>query len=63
MPCGTFVVTGIPANKVGAVEAEFQLDSPQSVTKTQQGDGTWTVTALFGPCPDGSNPTNTSQHS
>ena len=59
MPCGVFVVTDIPTDKVGSVIAGFRLDSPTDVTKTQQPNGLWTVTATFPPCADGSSPTNT----
>lgn len=56
MPCGVFTITEIPANQVGAVVQQFQLDGPTSVQQTQQSDGTFTVTATFPPCADGTTP-------
>jgi hypothetical protein len=56
MPCGTFSITRVPENRVGAVKAEFELDSPNKVSAKQEADGTWTVTADFGRCADGSAP-------
>ena len=39
MVCGVWKVTDIPSNEVGGVMANFELDAPQSVEKTQQSDG------------------------
>jgi hypothetical protein len=63
MPCGTFTISKIPANQVGAVMQQFQFDNPTSLTQNQAADGTWTVTAVFPPCPGGSNPTTASTYS
>lgn len=51
MPCGTFTTSKIPNGQQDAVGADFQLDNPTTVSKTQATDGTWTVTAVFPPCP------------
>lgn len=61
-PCGTFVTDNVPADKVGQVIADYDLDGPKSVTKTKNTNGTFKVTAVFPDCPDGSNPTAASQH-
>ncbi len=59
-PCGTFVITNVPATQAGAVQAQFLLDSPTSVTVSSPPvNGFVTVTAVFPPCTDGSNPTTT----
>jgi hypothetical protein len=50
MPCGVWKTTDIPADRVDAVVAGYQLDGPVSVTKAKQADGKWTVTATFPPC-------------
>jgi hypothetical protein len=62
MVCGVWKVTDIPSNEVGGVMANFELDAPQSVEKTQQSDGKWTVTATFPPCPPGLAGTNVQKH-
>jgi hypothetical protein len=60
MPCGTFVITNVPTNQVGLVQAQFALDSPTSVTVSDPPvNGLVSVTAVFPACADGSNPVNT----
>ncbi len=50
MPCGVWKTTDVPKNRVDLVVAGYNLDAPTSVTKTEQADGNWTVTATFPPC-------------
>ena len=38
MVCGVFKVIKVPKNQVGAVVAEFNLDSPTKVEKTEESD-------------------------
>jgi hypothetical protein len=57
MPCGTWTTTGVPDAKLGEALAQVNLDAPQSVTKTQQADGSWTIVATFPPCPAGQSQT------
>ena len=52
-PCGTWVVTDIPADEVGNVMAAYRAQDPQLVVKQEQSDGRWTVTAVFPDCPPG----------
>ncbi len=52
-PCGKWVVTDIPEDKVGRVMAGYRSQDPKSVTKEKQADGKWTVTAVFADCPAG----------
>lgn len=53
MVCGTFTMTQVPANNVAGVVARYKANvpPPTSVTSTQQPDGTYTVVAVFPPCP------------
>jgi len=60
-PCGVFVTRKVPDSAVDGVVQGFQ-DQGAAVAQQQQPDGTWTVTADFGPCPDKSNPTTTTTH-
>jgi hypothetical protein len=55
MPCGTWTIRDIPEAEVGGVVAAFNLEDPlpNSVDSTDQGDGKWTVTAVFADCPPG----------
>jgi hypothetical protein len=53
-PCGVWKETNVPANKVDAVVAGFQLDNPTKIDKNDNGDATFDVIATFPPCPDGS---------
>jgi len=62
-PCGTYIVDKIPDANVGEVMAGFRLDSPTSLNKTKNADGTWKVTAVFPPCPGGTNPVSTKNYS
>jgi hypothetical protein len=49
--CGTWIVTDIPEERVGSVMAAYRAQDPLSVEKQEQGDGRWTVTAVFPDCP------------
>jgi hypothetical protein len=62
MPCGVYTETDIPAADLDEVLAGIALDSPISVTKTQQPDGTWTVVATYPPCPPGQPQSTTKEH-
>ena len=63
MPCGVWKVTDIPSSEVGGVMADYEIYKPETLEKTQQPDGNWTVTATFPPCPPGQQSLNTSSHS
>lgn len=52
-PCGTWTITDIPADKVAETMADFKVQKPKSLKKTEQDDGKWTVTAVFPDCTDG----------
>ena len=54
MVCGTFKISKVPASDVDETMSDFEANvpPPTSVTKSQDGDGTYTVTAVFPPCPD-----------
>lgn len=52
-PCGTWIVTGIPEDRVGSVMAAYRSQDPSSVDKEAQPDGKWKVTAVFPDCPPG----------
>jgi hypothetical protein len=59
-PCGVFKVEQIPADQVGAVMADFLLDlTPDKVKKEEASPGSWTVTATYPDCPDGTSPATT----
>ncbi len=47
MPSGVWKITDIPADKVDEVVANFQLQSPDNVEKTEQPNGKWTVVATY----------------
>jgi hypothetical protein len=53
MVCGTFKLKKIASDEVDGVVERFKVNDPAplSVTKTQEQDGTFTVTATFPPCP------------
>jgi len=55
MPCGTFVTSGLSETKAKTTKALFEANQPppKSVTSEKQADGTFTVTAVFPPCPEG----------
>jgi hypothetical protein len=40
-------LTDIPPNEVGNVVGSFVSDGANKVTSEQQGDGNWTITAVF----------------
>jgi hypothetical protein len=52
-PCGTWIVTDIPEDRVGNVMAAYRSQDPLNVEKERQGDGKWKVTAVFPDCPPG----------
>ena len=54
MVCGTFTINRIASADVDGVVQRFNANDPPplSVTKAQDADGTWTVTARFPPCPE-----------
>jgi hypothetical protein len=53
MPCGTFKVAKVSQAEVqGTIDLfEANVPPPTSVTSAPDGDGTFTVTAVFPPCP------------
>jgi hypothetical protein len=55
MTCGTFTTANIPADQVNMVEGLYRAGTPAptSVAWTQQADGSYTVTAVYPPCPPG----------
>lgn len=53
-PCGVWKRERVPAAKVPEVIAAFQLDSPNTIDKIDNHDGTFDVVATFPPCSDGS---------
>ena len=54
MPCGTFTVSKVPQATLQQTIVLFQANQPppNSVTSAVDGQGTYTVTAVFPPCPD-----------
>jgi hypothetical protein len=52
-PCGTWVVTDIPADEAGSVMAAYRAQDPLLVVRQEQFDRRWTVTAVFPDCPPG----------
>ena len=55
MVCGTFTINGVPKEKLAETSGLFEANDPPptAVTSKQNSDGTFTVTAVFPPCPDG----------
>src|ERR1700722_17977343 len=53
MICGTFNMANIPDGQQDAINNGFSTNvpPPTTVTKSQAPDGTWTVTAVWPPCP------------
>jgi hypothetical protein len=62
--CGSFTQTGIPNGQQDAVADGYRnnIPPPTSVTKVQQPDGTWTVTAEWPPCPSGTTVTHSTNN-
>jgi hypothetical protein len=58
--CGSFSMSGIPNGKQDAIEKGYRdnIPPPTNVTKVQNADGSWTVTADWPPCPDGTTVTH-----
>jgi hypothetical protein len=56
MPCGVQLITGISNSEIGAVEEVALLDQPTKTIRQQTDDGKWTLTIVFPPCADGSDP-------
>lgn len=55
--CGSFSQSNIPNGQQDAVANGFKnnIPPPTSVTKIQDPDGSWTVTAEWPPCASGTN--------
>lgn len=53
MRCGTYTLRKIPDDQVHTVVAGFAADTPISLTRMQDADGTWTVVAVYPPCSPG----------
>jgi hypothetical protein len=53
MPCGTFTVKNVPQAKLQQTIDLFKANKPppQDVTSEADGAGTFTVIAVFPPCP------------
>jgi hypothetical protein len=53
MICGSFTMKSIPNGQEDVIYNGFMsnVPPPTHVTKTQDADGTWTVTAEWPPCP------------
>lgn len=53
MACGTYTVSKVTQNNLPNVMALFQATKPPptSVTSAPDANGTFTVTAVFPPCP------------
>ncbi|HEX8668998.1 MAG TPA: hypothetical protein VF727_11580 [Allosphingosinicella sp.] len=53
MVCGTFTLRKVPEAEVADTVALFEANvpPPNSVTSAPDGEGTFTVTAVFPPCP------------
>ncbi len=54
-PCGVWKQPAVPADKVDAVVAGFQLDSPIKIDKVDNHNGTFDIVATFPACPDSSS--------
>jgi hypothetical protein len=52
-PCGTWIVTDIPEDRVGNVMAAYRSQDLLGLEKAKQADGRWKVTAVFPDCPAG----------
>ena len=54
MACGTFTIRKVPAAKLQETIDLFQanMPPPNSVTSAPDGNGTFTVVAVFPPCPE-----------
>jgi len=50
MICGTFTMRGMTSDEADAEVADFKTTNPISVTKKQEADGTYTVTAVYPDC-------------
>jgi hypothetical protein len=57
MVCGTFKIEGVPQAKVKETTALFKANDPPptSVESAKQDDGTYTITATFPKCPEGTS--------
>ena len=55
MVCGTFTVQDVPAEALQETMDIWRGNDPppMTVTSSQNADGTYTVTAVFPPCPEG----------
>jgi hypothetical protein len=54
MVCGTFRIRQVPAAEVDDTIALYKANvpPPTSVTSAPDGQGTFTITAVFPPCPE-----------
>ena len=54
MTCGTFIVRNVPADKLQLRMDLYKKNDPPptSVTSAADGNGTYTITAVFPPCPE-----------
>jgi hypothetical protein len=60
MACGTFTVAKVPNAQLQQTIALFNANVPKpTVTSAPDGSGTFTVTAVFPPCPAGTTHTAT----
>ena len=57
MVCGTFTMTGVPGDNLVETKAMFENNDPPptKVSAEQQDDGTYTITAVFPACPEGTS--------
>lgn len=56
MACGIEVITGIQDSAIGGVEQTALLDKPIKTIKQANENGEWSLTLVFQPCADGSDP-------
>lgn len=60
MTCGTFTVSAVAQDKLQQTIQLFKASTPPptSVSSAADGSGTYTVTATYPPCPNGTTHTN-----
>lgn len=51
MVCGTFTVKNVPQDKLEQTMAIWRASTPTPNVTSAKDDGTYTVTAVFPPCP------------
>ncbi len=52
MACGTFTEAGVPKNDLEHRKALWTASGATKVTSVEDPDHTFTITAVFPPCPD-----------